>query len=120
MLTEEQLNKMIWQAVVDAIREVREQAEPAETREAQRPKYVIEWDEGIKAKFVEWMRADGRDESYIRRCVNYLYRYMRPVRSPADVVSMFAACKSSRQHLDRTSRNLLKFYRKIMGYPRTS
>jgi len=119
MLTEEQLDKIIWQAVVDAIREMREQAEePAEAREAQRPRCVIEWNADIEAKFVEWMRANGRDESYIKRCVNYLYKYMRPIRCPADVVAMFAACKGGRQHLDRAFRNLLKFYRKIMGYPK--
>jgi len=120
MLTEEELDEIVWRAVVDAIREVREQAEePAEAREARRPEYVIEWDEDVKAKFMEWMRANERDEDYIRECVRYLDKYMRPIRSPADVVAMFAACKGGRQHLDRAFRNLLKFYRKILGYPKS-
>jgi len=115
MLTEEQLDKIVWRAVIDAIREMREAEEPAE---AQKPKYVIEWNKDIKAKFVEWMKANGRNERYIKECVRYLDKYMRPIRSPADVVAMFAACKGGRQHLDRAFRNLLKFYRKIIGYPK--
>jgi len=109
MLTEEQLDEIIWRAVIDAIREMREQTE--EPTVAQKPKYVITWNEDIKAEFVKWMRANGRDEEYIKWCVRYLDKYMRPVRRPADVVAMFAACKGGRQHLDRGFRNLLKFYR---------
>mgnify|MGYP000047011125 CR=1 FL=1 len=117
MLTEEQLDEIIWRAVIDAIRETREQTE--EPTVAQKPKYVIEWNEDVKAKFVKWMRANGRDEEYIKWCVKYLDKYMRPIRSPADVVAMFAECKGGRQHLDRGFRNLLKFYSKILGYPKS-
>ena len=116
-ITNEMIEKAVEEAVLRAYWAMRERAE--EPAEAQKPKYVIEWDEDIKAKFVEWMRANGRDEDYIRECVRYLDKYMRPMRSPADVVAMFAACKSGRQHLDRAFRNLLKFYRKIIGYPKS-
>ena len=68
---------------------------------------------------MEWMRASGRDEEYIRDQVRFLDKYMRPIRSPADVVAMFAECKRSKDHLNKAFRNLLKFYRKIMGYPKS-
>jgi len=118
-ITREMVRKAIEEAVLRAYWAMREQAEkPTETRRAPRPKYVIEWNEDVKAKFVEWMRAEGRDEGYIKRCLFYLDKYMRPIRGPADVVAVFAACERGRQHLDRGFRNLLKFYRKIIGYPK--
>ena len=118
MLTEEELSEIVWRAVIDAMRaqdsELAE--EPTETQE---PRYVIEWDEDIKAKFVEWMRANERDEEYTTDLVRYLDKYMRPIRSPADVVAMFTACKRGKDHLNKAFRNLLNFYRKIMGYPKS-
>ena len=121
MLTEEELDEIIRRAVLDAYYEAAEEAEtqkPAETRAAQKPEYVIRWDESIKAKFVEWLRANERDEEYIRDQVRFLDKYMRPIRCPADVVAMFAECKRSKDHLNKAFRNLLKFHRKIMGYPK--
>ena len=119
-ITKEMVRKAVEEAVLRAYWAMREHAEElTETRKAPRPEYVIEWNEDIKAKFVEWLRANGRAERYIKGCVRYLDKYMRPIRSPADVVAMFAACKGGRQHLDRGFRNLLKFYRKIMGYPKS-
>mgnify|MGYP000341890308 CR=1 FL=1 len=115
-ITEEMLEEVIEKAVLEAYWAMREQAE--KLTKARKPEYVIEWNEDVKAKFVEWLRANGRDKRYIDKCVKYLDKYMRPVRSPADVVAVFAACKGGRQHLDRGFRNLLKFYRKIIGYPK--
>ena len=80
--------------------------------------HVIKWDESVRAKFIEWLEAEDLSEDYVKDCVRYLDKYMRPIRSPADVVSMFAACKRGRQHLDRGFRRLLAFYRKIMGFPK--
>ena len=79
---------------------------------------MIRWDEDIKAKFIEWLRAEERDEEYIRNLVRFLDKYMRPIRSPADVIAMFAACKRSKDHLNKAFRNLLNFHRKILGFPK--
>ena len=73
-ITEEMLEKAIEEAVLRAYWAMREQAE--EPAEAQRPKYVIEWNEDVKARFVEWMRANGRDEEYIKDLVRFLDKYM--------------------------------------------
>ncbi len=64
------------------------------------------------------MRAKELDEDYIKDCVRYLNKYMRPLRSPADVVAMFSDCKRAKDHLICGFLNLLKFYRKVLGYPR--
>ena len=93
-ITREMVKKAVEEAVLRAYWAMREPVD--RPTEAQRPRYVIEWNEDIKAKFVEWMRANGRDERYIKECVKYLNKYMRPIRSPADVVAMFAACKGGR------------------------
>jgi len=57
---------------------------------------------------VEWLRANGRDEEYIRDQVRFLDKYMRPIRCPADVVAMFAECRRSKDHLNKAFRNLPK------------
>ena len=82
-------------------------------------KFILVWNEEIRTRFIEWMKLNGRSEEYIEECVRYLDKYMRPIRSPADVIDMFATCKGGRQHLDRGFRNLLKFYRKVMGFPKS-
>ncbi|RLF12835.1 MAG: hypothetical protein DRJ69_00420 [Thermoprotei archaeon] len=43
---------------------------------------AVVWDDDVRAKFVDWMRENGKDEEYIQKCVGYLDRYMRPLREP--------------------------------------
>jgi len=118
-ITREMVRKAIERAVLEAYWAMQEQAKrPTEARETQRPEYVIEWNEDIKAKFVEWLKARGRDEEYITDLVRYLDKYMRPIRRPIDIVSMFAECRRGKAHLSVALRNLLNFYRKIMGFPK--
>jgi len=80
---------------------------------------VIRWNEEIRAKFIDWMRENEKSEEYIQKCVNYLDKHMRPIRTPQDVLEMFKSCERGRQHLDRAFRNLLKLYEKILGYPKS-
>ena len=47
-----------------------------------------------------------------------LDKYMRPIRTPQDVIEMFKACKRGRQHLDRALRNLLNLYERVLGFPK--
>lgn len=117
---EEMLRKAVEEAVLRAYWEARK-AEVSQSLPAheKKPEHVIEWNEEIKAKFVEWMKAEAMSERYVYECIRYLNKFMRPIRSPADVASMFAACRGGRQHLDRGFRNLLKFY-EDNGLPKTS
>ena len=76
-ITEEMLDKAIEGAVLEAYWVMQEQAgEPAEAQEIQKARYVIEWNEDVKARFVEWIRANGRDEEYIKDLVRFLDKYM--------------------------------------------
>lgn len=79
---------------------------------------AVVWDDDVRAKFVDWMRENGKDEEYIQKCVSYLDRYMRPLRRPQDVLEMFKACERGKHHLDRAVRNLLKFYERVLGFPK--
>jgi len=65
------------------------------------------------------MRENGKDEEYIQKCVNYLDKHMRPIRTPQDVIDIFKACERGKHHLDRGLRNLLKLYERVMGFPKS-
>jgi len=80
---------------------------------------VIVWNEDAKETFVNFMRENGKDEQYIKKCVSYLDRYMtKPVAGPRDVLEMFSRCTGGKHHLDRAFRNLLKVYRIYYGLPK--
>jgi len=66
---------------------------------------TVIWNDDVKVKFVDWMKENGKDEEYIKKCVSYLDRYMRPLRKPQDILEMFKACERGKHHLDRAVRN---------------
>ena len=85
---------------------------------------VIRWDEGIRAKFIAWLKTKKRpitDEDYLRKSIlSYLDRYFPPegITRPEQVFEMFMRCQRGRHHLKRALGNLLTFYRRVLGYPR--
>jgi len=79
--------------------------------------WLVSWDSDVRARFVEWMKANGRSLSYIERCVLYLNKYVSELSKPGDVVELFEKCRRGRNHLDRALRNLLKYYQLVEGYP---
>jgi len=81
---------------------------------------VVVWNEEVKETFVNFMRENGKDERYIKKCVSYLDRYMtKPVAGPRDVLEMFSRCTGGKHHLDRALRNLLKVYKLYYGLPKS-
>ncbi len=86
---------------------------------AQPLRCAIVWDGEVRRTFINFMRENGKEERYVKRCVSYLDRYMtRPVREARDVLEMFNRCTGGKHHLDRAFRNLLKVYKLYYGLPR--
>jgi len=87
------------------------------------PELVVRWDEGVRAKFIAWLRTKKKpitSEGYLRKSIlSYLDRYFPPegISRPEQVFEMFMRCQRGRHHLKRALGNLLTFYRKVMGYP---
>ena len=81
-------------------------------------RYVVVWNDEVKERFVEFMRARGRDEWYTEKCIYYLNRFVREIRGPEDIIAIFAECQRGKHHLDRAVRNLLKLYQQVLGYPK--
>jgi len=81
-------------------------------------RYVVVWNSDVKKKFAEFMRARGRDERYIEKCIYYLDRFVEEIKGPEDVIAVFAECERGRHHLSRALRNLLKLYQQVLGYPK--
>ena len=78
---------------------------------------VVVWNEEVRETFMKHL-AD-RDVRYVRGMVSMLNRYMtEPVRTPKDVLDMFASCEHGKHHLAAAFRNLLKVYRIYYGLPK--
>ncbi|MEM0216119.1 MAG: hypothetical protein QXK78_05080 [Candidatus Bathyarchaeia archaeon] len=75
----------------------------------------IVWNEEVRGRFIEWMRANGRTPEYIADCVRYLDRYMRAVEGPSDVVEIFSRCERGKPHLAKAFRALLNYYEAVGG-----
>jgi len=87
----------------------------------------VHWDpsdEELRERFVQFLKSKKRpvrSDSHVRKMLSYLDRYMPPegLSRPEEVFDMFMRCpETTRHHLDRAFRNLLNFYRRVLGYPR--
>jgi len=86
----------------------------------------VRWDpcdEELRERFVQFLknkRRPAKDERNIKNMLSYLDGYMPPegLSRPEEVFDMFMRCEHGRHHLDRAFRNLLNFYRRVLGYPK--
>ncbi|RLF10730.1 MAG: hypothetical protein DRJ98_05410 [Thermoprotei archaeon] len=85
---------------------------------------MVRWEPELGEQFVRFLKSKKRptrNEKNIRRVLSYLDRYMpaEGISRPEQVFEMFMRCpETTRHHLDRAFRNLLNFYRRVLGYPR--
>ncbi|RLI10919.1 hypothetical protein DRO33_04985 [Candidatus Bathyarchaeota archaeon] len=84
----------------------------------------VVWSPEIREKYVHFLKSKKRPagQEHIKKCCSYLNRFMPPggITTPEEVFDMFMACpKTVRCHLDRAFRNLLNFYERVLGFPKT-
>jgi len=78
---------------------------------------ALVWNEDVRETFKKHL-AD-RDPRYVRDLVGMLDRHLtKPIRTPKDVLDMFAACEHGKHHLVAAFRNFLKVHHIYYGLPK--
>ena len=66
----------------------------------------------VRENFIAWLKTRGLNwHNHVRKLIEYLDKYAKPIRTPMDLVRMFAdLTNSQKRHLKNGLRSLFKFY----------